>query len=250
MATTISLTSASSNLASYLSSWSNAGYGSTYGAFYGPTVGLQTNTATIGANPSWQYSEWGNGVTSGGDGVVLESSSSFQYSGGNLTGDVDTLTFGTGYSQSSSGVGLSTAELTLGLDQSFNYNGSGLDAFDYTIYGISRLGTLSYLYNYLAATGTVIEDTTGSDVLVGFGGTDTFVFNGGDDTVTNAGPAGTSGYVDGTDTLDVSAWGVTDFASLEIFDDSGSAYVAYGNSSIELVGVDSAVLDASDFVFA
>lgn len=248
MATTISLTSASSDFKSYLENWSNTTYSSTYGAFYGSGPGLQTDPAVIGANPSWDYTQWGNGNTSGGNGVLVGGA--FEYSFGNLTGTVSSLDFGTGYGESSSGITLSNVALSLDLDPSFNYNGTGLDAFDYAIYGITRGNTLSYLYSYLGATGTVIEDTASDDILVGFSGADTFVFSGGNDVVTNDGPAGTSGYQDGVDKLDISAWGAVNFGDLTIFDDAGDAYVAYGSESIQLVGVNSSVLDASDFVFA
>ncbi|GGA87717.1 hypothetical protein GCM10011491_14300 [Brucella endophytica] len=246
MATTIELASSTSDFKGFLSNWSNAGWNSQYGAFWGPSVGLQTDQGVIAQNPGWDYTEWGNGAT-GGNGVLIEGN--FHYGRGNLTGDVDTLTFGSGYGQSSAGLTLPTAALTLGIDQNFNPSQPGLDKFDLAIYGIMN-NSLGGLYDFLAETGTEIHDTAGSDILVGFAGSDTFVFTGGEDVVANDGPAGTSGYQDGTDLLDVSAWGVTDFQELTIFPDSGDAWVAYGNHSIQLAGVDASVLDASDFIFA
>lgn len=118
------------------------------------------------------------------------------------------------------------------------------------IYGLTRGNTLSYLYSYLSQTGAEIHDTAGNDVLVGFGGAETFVFSGGEDVVANDGPTGTFGYQDGTDTLDVSAWGATSFDDLDIYNLSGDAYVAYGSNEIQLAGINSSALDASDFVFA
>ncbi len=239
-----------SDLKAFLTNWSNASYDYTYGAFWNSSVGLLSDPTDVAANPTTPFTQWGNGDL-GGNGVLLESDSSFLYSNGNLTGDISTLTFGSGFAATdAAGISLATDSLSLELDQSFNYDGAGLDAFDYAIYGLTRGNTLSYLYNYLAQTGAEIQDTAGNDVLVGFGGADTFVFSGGDDVIANDGPTGTFGYQDGTDTLDVSAWGVTDFSSLEIIDDGGDAYVAYESNSIQLVGVDYTVLDASDFVFA
>lgn len=245
MATTITLTAASSDLESYLDDWSNANYDSTYGAF--SDGGTPTTTPVSNTD----YTLWGNGDATN-DGVLLESDTAFQYDGGNLTGDPDTLTFGTGYSESSSGISLTTAELTLDLDQSFNYDGSMPDAFDYAIYGMAY-NTLNYLYSYLTSTGTVIEDTTGDDTLVSFGGADTFVFSGGEDVI-----AGTTltgyGYQDGTDKLDVSAWGVDDVSDLFWDDDiDGNAVIeSYDDPSVSITitGVSSSVLGASDFVFA
>ncbi len=240
-----------SDLKAFLTNWSNANYDYTYGAFWNSSVGLLSDPTDVAANPTTPFTQWGNGDLGGGDGVLLESNSSFLYSNGNLTGDVSTLTFGSGFAaDDTAGISLATDSLTLGLDQSFNYDGAALDAFDYAIYGLTRGNTLSFLYNYLAQTGTEIQDTTGNDILVGFGGADKFVFSGGEDIIANDGPNGTSGYQDGTDILDVSAWGVTNFDDLDIFNLSGDAYVAYGSNEIQLAGINSSVLDASDFVFA
>ncbi|SCM76277.1 conserved hypothetical protein [uncultured Pleomorphomonas sp.] len=238
MAAVIQLTSASSNLGGYLDGWTN-GFQTSYGAFWDEGAGLVTNPVA-----GTTYEQWGNG-SAGGKGIYLEGE--VQYSRGNLTGTVDTITLGTGFSQSdANGFGLS-AELIITPDSTLP--SSAQDSFDWAIYDLTVNGSLDSFYEYLGEVGTEVRDTAASDVLVGFSGEDTFVFSGGNDTV-KAGPTGTYGYQDGTDTLDVSAWGATDFGALSISDYAGDAYVSYGSNSVQLVGINSSVLDASDFIFA
>lgn len=243
MASTIQLTNASSNLVDYLADWA-AGFSTTYGAFYSPNEGLVTSPTEIAQNPQYEYSQWGNGAT-GGNGVVLNGD--FQYSQGNLTGSTTTLEFGTGYSQTGTGIDLSNTTLTIDTDPGFN-NASGSDALDLAIYQLTRFGSLSGIYNYLAATGTVIEDTTGSNVLTGFGGTDTFVLSGGNDSI-EAGGTGTYGFQDGSDKLDVTGWGATAFNQLSVFASGSDTIVFYGAHSVTLAGVGASAVDASDFLF-
>jgi len=238
MAATIELTSASSNMESYLSSWSS-GFTSNYGAFWSSSTGLVTNPSGTDT-----YTAWGAGQT-GSKGVVLEGS--MQYTQGDLTGDVNSVVLGTGYSQSGAGIAVSQEELFITPEDN-----DPTSTFDYAIYDLTVNGSIGGLYNYLASVGTVIEDTSSSDVLVGFGGADTFVFSGGSDTV-KAGGTGTAGYQDGTDKLDVSAWGALNFAYLDISDDgNGNALVEswIGPEQFVLEGVDYTDLDSSDFLFA
>ncbi|MEJ8472544.1 hypothetical protein [Roseibium algae] len=239
MVATIDLTSASSNMKAYLASWEN-GFTSNYGAFWNATDGIVTAPASTDT-----FDQWGAGST-GGNGIVLDGDD-LQYSQGNLTGEVDTITLGNSYSQSASGISVSS-ELTITNDPLFDTSGAG-DALDFAIYGLSVQGTTSYLYDYLADVGTVINDTSGSDVLIGFGGEDTFVFSGGNDTVTSDG-TGTYGYQDGTDTLDVSAWGATQLSDLSLYQDGSDAYIYMGSNSVTLEGANTSDLDASDFLFA
>lgn len=238
MVATIDLTSASSNMKAYLQSW-DSGFTSNYGKFWDSADGLVTNPDSADT-----YEQWGVG-SSGGKGLVIDGS--MQYSQGNLTGDAETITLGTGYSESdASGISVSS-ELVITSDSSFA--SSSQDAFDFAIYGLSVQGSTSYLYSFLASEGTIINDTTGSDILVGFGGADTFVFTGGGDTVTS-GSTGTYGYQDGTDTLDVSAWGVTSFSSLTLLQAGTSAIAKYGSDYVRLENTSTTDLDASDFIFA
>lgn len=242
MAAIIDLTSASSNMVSYLASWSN-GFTSNYGAFWNATDGIVTQPSSTAT-----YDQWAAG-SAGSNGIVLDGD--MQYSQGNLTGDVDTITLGTGYSESSASGFSVTSELVITNDPNYDTSGAG-DLLDYAIYGLSVQGSTSYLYSYLAEVGTVINDTAASDVLTGFAGEDTFVFSGGNDTV-EAGGTGTSGYQDGTDTLDVSAWGVTSFDDLSVYQAGTDTLVAYADDtsvSITLADTDASVIDASDFLFA
>lgn len=240
MAAVIQLSSASSNMEGYLNGWTS-GYSSTYGAFWDEGNGLVTNPLSTTV-----YEQWGNGAT-GGNGIYIEGE--FQYSRGNLTGTVDSITLGTGFSQSAAtGFGVS-ADLVITPDSTFP--SASQDVFDWAIYDLTVNNSLDSLYDYLAAVGTEIHDTSASDTLVGFGGADTFVFSSGNDTV-KAGPTGTYGYQDGADVLDVSAWGITDFSELLISDLGGNAFVEnfLSGDTITLNGVSSSVLDASDFLFA
>ena len=82
MAAVIQLSSASSNMEGYLNGWTS-GYSSTYGAFWDEGNGLVTNPLSTTV-----YEQWGNG-TSGGNGIYIEGE--FQYSRGNLTGTVDSI---------------------------------------------------------------------------------------------------------------------------------------------------------------
>ncbi len=244
MATTIQLTQSSSNLIGYLNGWTS-GFGSTYGAFYDAQT---SSLATTSVNSSTTYEAWGDGST-GGKGIVMNGA--LQYSQGNLTGSVDSIVLGTGYSQSTSGIAVSQQELLIDPDGAYSLAGAR-DLLDLAVYQLARFGSLSGFYNYFAATGTVIEDTTASNVLTGFAGADTFVFSGGNDSV-SAGPSGTFGYTDGADKLDVSAWGAESIGDLLISNNaSGHAVIrdTFSSDTITLVGVDANVLDASDFIFA
>ncbi len=61
------------------------------------------------------------------------------------------------------------------------------------------------------------------------------------------------GDEDGTDKLDVSAWGATSVDDLLWYDDNGNAVILLATDtsvSVTLNGVDANVLDASDFIFA
>ena len=85
----------------------------------------------------------------------------------------------------------------------------------------------------------------GDDSLTGGADTDTFVFGEGhgNDTITD--------FVDGTDLIDLSALGITNFAALSIADDgNGNAVITTSTgNTITLTGVATADLDASNFVF-
>jgi hypothetical protein len=223
----------------YLNGWTS-GYSSTYGAFWDEGNGLVTNPLSTTV-----YEQWGNGAT-GGNGIYMEGE--FQYSRGNLTGTVDSITLGSGFSQSASTGFSVSADLVITPDSTFP--SAAQDVFDWAIYDLTVNSSLDSLYDYLAAVGTEIHDTAASDTLVGFGGADTFVFTTGNDIV-KAGPTGTYGFQDGVDVLDISAWGVSDLSGLLISDLGGNAVIgSFLGDTITLNGVSSSVLDASDFLFA
>lgn len=254
MTATIQLTNASSDLVSFLSSWAS-GFSSNYGAFYGATPGLVTNPSN-GAN---DYDTWGAGQ-SGNKGVVIEGSFQYDLNGHDLNGDgdftdpgeiapndlvgtVSSLTLGTGYSQSSSGISLSQQDLVINPDA-----GNPSAAFDYAIYQFTVNSSIAGLYTYLASVGAVIEDTSASDILTGFAGADTFVLSGGNDTI-GAGGTGTYGFQDGADTLDVRDWGAASFGDLTVYASGSDSYVYYGSNSVLLEGIAASDVSAADFLF-
>ncbi|MEM9633787.1 MAG: hypothetical protein AAGA50_20820 [Pseudomonadota bacterium] len=239
MVAVINLTSASNNMETFLANW-DSGFTANYGAFWNANDGIVAQPS-----PTTTYDQWGAGI-SGDRGIVLDGS--MQYSQGNLSGTVNTITLGSGFSQSNAGGNSVSGDLVITNDPSFDTSAPG-DLFDFAIYELTVNGSSSGLYNYLAAVGTEINDTPGTDLLVGFGGADTFVFSGGVDAVT-AGSAGTFGYQDGVDTLDVSAWGATSFSSLSVFQFAGNAVVLFGANGIVLEDSNASDLDASDFLFA
>jgi hypothetical protein len=238
MAATIELNGTSFDMVSFFADWL-ADFTPSYGAFWSTSTGItavQSSTAV--------YDQWGSGAT-GGSGVVM--SGEMQYTQGNLTGTVDTVVLGSNYSQSSTSGFAVDAEMTITADPDYSLAGRG-DLFDYAIYYFSK-DSLSGIYNYLGAVGTEIIDTNGDDILVGFSGADTFYFSGGNDIVT-AGDTGTYGYQDGTDTLNVSVWGATAYSDLAVAASGSDTVISYGGNSVTLAGVDSSVIDASDFLFA
>ncbi|MEH0075833.1 hypothetical protein V6L76_15205 [Pannonibacter sp. Pt2] len=238
MAATIELNGTSFDMVSFFADWL-ASFTPSYGSFWSASSGITTAPSSTAV-----YDQWGSGAT-GGSGVVM--SGDMQYSQGNLTGTVDTVVLGSNYSESSASGFAVDAELTIYADPDYSLAGSR-DLFDYAIYYFSK-DSLSGIYNYLGAVGTEIIDTTGDDVLVGFSGADTFIFLGGNDTVT-AGGTGTYGYQDGTDTLDVSVWGATAYSDLAVAASGSDTVISYGGNSVTLAGVSSSVIDASDFLFA
>ena len=93
----------------------------------------------------------------------------------------------------------------------------------------------------------------GSDTLAGGAGIDR-LFGGADDDVFVFDTASSTDtvfdYEDGIDRIDLSALvGYESFEALVIYDNSGNAVIGAGPHSITLTGVDSAVLDKSDFIF-
>ncbi|ALV26059.1 hypothetical protein [Pannonibacter phragmitetus] len=238
MAATIELNGTSFDMVSFFADWL-ASFTPSYGSFWSASSGITTAPSSTDV-----YDQWGSGAT-GGSGVVM--SGEMQYTQGNLTGTVDTVVLGSNYSESSTSGFAVDAEMTIYADPDYSLAGSR-DLFDYAIYYFSQ-DSLSGIYNYLGAVGTEIYDTDGDDVLVGFSGADTFYFSGGNDIVT-AGDTGTYGYQDGTDKLDVTGWGASAYSDLAVAASGSDTVISYGGNSVTLAGVDSSVIDASDFLFA
>ncbi|MCG8559364.1 MAG: hemolysin [Hyphomicrobiales bacterium] len=239
MVATITLTSASSDLLGYLENdWLPGFNDPTFGDFY-------QNFDPM--DPAKVYTQWGAG-TSTNSAVVLDGS--FTYVQGDLTGTVDTLTFGDGLTGSgSTGFGVGTPELSIDLG-----GASATNTFDFAIYNISVNGSLSAtpngpgLYDYFAEVGTNQIGTSGNDKLYSFAGDDsltgaagddTFVFedNFANDTITDFGTS--TGNDDLLDLTGVSA--ITDSMDL-IFnhsnwtDTTGVLTITDGANDIQLTG--------------
>ena len=52
------------------------------------------------------------------------------------------------------------------------------------------------------------------------------------------------------DKLDVTGWGASAYSDLAVAASGSDTVISYGGNSVTLVGVDSSVIDASDFLFA
>jgi Ca2+-binding RTX toxin-like protein len=146
-------------------------------------------------------------------------------------------------------------------------------AYTHTLVGIEHVTTGSGHDTVIGDSGSnTINGNDGDDSLSGAAGNDTL--NGGKGSDTLAGGAGIDrlfggadddvfvfdtasqtdtvfDFEDGIDRLDLSALaGYQSFEALSILDMSGNAVVSAGPHSIVLTGIDSAVLDNTDFIFA
>ncbi|MEI2383691.1 hypothetical protein [Breoghania sp. JC706] len=101
----------------------------------------------------------------------------------------------------------------------------------------------NYLRGYLGDD--TLTGGVGNDILRGEAGTDAFVFadDWGNDLLLD--------FEDGAEVLDMTGvTGLTDFSQLTITDMGADTMVSYAGDSIKLVGVASADVDFSDFLFA
>ena len=220
------------DLVSYLSSWSADYEYNSHGFFAGPGA---TN----------DYSQWGAGNAGTSESAVLLNGD-FDYGPpGGFNGDVDSLVFGDNLTGGGSGYSL---------DASVTFDLSGATtggSFNYAIYYLSNTGNLNTFYTYLGEQGTEQASSAADEVFYGFGGTDTFVFGGsdwGDDEIVN--------FADGTDQIDLSGLGFSDYAdflanggSVDNVNDVISYNDGSTTSTIELSAF-SGTIDASDFIFA
>jgi hypothetical protein len=190
------------------------------------------------------YSQWGAGNVGTSESAVLLNGD-FDYGiPGGFSGDVNSLEFGNNLSGNSSGYALD-ASVTFDLT-SATTGGS----FNYAIYYMSNTGNLNTFYAYLGEQGTEQSSSAADEVFYGFGGTDTFVFGAsdwGDDQIIN--------FADGTDQIDLSGLGFSDYA--DFLANGGSVdnttdVISYNDgsstSTIALAGF-SGTIDASDFIF-
>ncbi len=97
----------------------------------------------------------------------------------------------------------------------------------------------------------VLNGGAGNDTLTGGAGNDVFIMQAGmeQDVITDFAALGAGGA--DADKIDVSAFGVADFASLSMADNGlGDAVIDFGNGDeMTLVGVSTSGLDAGDFFF-
>ncbi|MGE0200767.1 MAG: S8 family serine peptidase [Candidatus Melainabacteria bacterium] len=101
---------------------------------------------------------------------------------------------------------------------------------------------------YGNAGDNIIDGRGGNDVLLGLGGNDTFTFGLG------CGSDLIQDFQNGLDHLDISGWGLSGFGDLTIAMAGADTTITFAGASggemITLDNIDSAVIDASDFIFA
>ncbi len=175
------------------------------------------------------------GSTSGGDDLEYEFSSHV------LEGSLDSVSFGTGLSLDT--VNNVHVQTTVDIEiTGLNLTGTGTGNDVHTVAYDLMQGNDDELLNQFD-NGVTYVSSTGKDVMAGFAGDDTFVFQNGSgyDTVNDFDTNG--------DLLDVSGWGVTSFAGLTINTFLGTSYVSDGTGDTIVVASVTG-LDAADFVFA
>lgn len=221
------------NFLSYLSDYDTNFTGSGWGGFNSPSLGSFSGT---------EYAISNSGAATS---VVMGSASgdTLDYNFGShiLEGSLDSVSFGSGLSLNSTTDEWEQTTTDIDIEGlGLTGTGSGNDVHN-VVYDLMQ-GNDDELLNEFDSGVTYIS-SSGNDVMAGFAGEDTFVFNDGSsyDVVNN--------FDSGDDLLDVSGWGVTDFGDLTVNILSGTSYVADGTGdTIAVAGVTG--LDASDFIFA
>ncbi len=254
MAVVLQLTAASSNLRAYLDSYD--------------------------ANFTYNGNGWFNGIAGGEDQWVAGTST---YIGTPTNGELSAIMDIVDYSYTPGAFNGQVTQLALGVNLVQDYNNdiftqtnqliitpeSGYlpitSTFNEAIYALSHGGAVdggtytftipgqapitqefAGLTDYFAEQGTIQIGNVGlNDVLVGFGGQDTFVFqegSGTEDTVNNFDVA--------QDLLDVSAWGATSLTDLNIAVDAGDTIIYSADFSDGIVVTGVTDLTVSNFVFA
>ncbi|WP_441242192.1 hypothetical protein [Tardiphaga sp. 768_D3_N2_1] len=172
MALTITYSEASSNLPAYLDNWiDNFEYRGTgnFNAVKNTTDQWYAGTRIVG------------GVDNDKSSVIV-SGDDFSYTPGVIDGTVTTMTLGSNLAYvASTDLWVQDPGLSIG------FSGATLTpAFDTAITDLSQNGSLNGLYGYFAEQGTIQTGTAGNDVMLSFGGADSFTGGLGNDTFTFA----------------------------------------------------------------
>ncbi|WP_441229872.1 hypothetical protein AB7828_07980 [Tardiphaga sp. 215_C5_N2_1] len=169
MALTVTYSEASSNLPAYLDNWiDNFEYRGTgnFNAVKNTTDQWYAGTRIVG------------GVDNDKSSIIV-SGDDFSYTPGIVDGTVTNLTLGSNLAYASStDLWVQDPGLSIG------FSGATLTpAFDAAITDLSQNGSLNGLYGYFAEQGTIQTGTAGDDVMLSFGGNDSFTGGLGNDTL-------------------------------------------------------------------
>jgi hypothetical protein len=168
MALTITYSEASSNLPAYLDNWiDNFEYRTgNFNAVKNTTDQWYAGTRIVG------------GVDNDKSSVIVNGDD-FSYTPGVIDGTVTNLTLGSNLAYvSSTDLWVQDPGLSIG------FSGATLTpAFDAAIADLSQNGSLNGLYGYFAEQGTIQTGTAGDDVMLSFGGNDSFTGGLGNDTL-------------------------------------------------------------------
>ncbi len=220
------------NFLSYLGNYDSTFAISGPGAFNNPAAGPFSGTEFAIKNADASTSV----VTGAAAGNTLD----YNFPTHTLEGSLDSVSFG-------SGVAYNGATDSFDQTNDIDITGLGLSGtgpandVHNVVNGLMNADTSSLLSQF--DNGVTYVSSTGNDVMTGFAGDDTFVFNSdsGFDVVDNFDTDG--------DLLDVSGWGVEDFCDLLVVSLFGNSYITDGaEGAIKVTGVTG--LDADDFVFA
>ncbi|WNV10419.1 hypothetical protein [Tardiphaga sp. 709] len=169
MALTVTYSEASSNLPAYLDNWiDNFEYrgAGNFNAVKNTTDQWYAGTRIVG------------GVDNDKSSIIV-SGDDFSYTPGVIDGTVTNLTLGSNLAYvSSTDLWVQDPGLSIG------FSGATLTpAFDAAITDLSQNGSLNGLYGYFAEQGTIQTGTAGDDVMLSFGGNDSFTGGLGNDTL-------------------------------------------------------------------
>lgn len=168
MALEINYTATSSNLPAFLDNWVD-------NFEYRGTGGFNAVRNTF---DQWYAGSRVLGGVDNGKSSVIVTGDDFSYTPGVVGGTVTTLQLGSNLTYVSS-----TDQWVQDEGLSVDLSGATLTpAFDAAITDLSQNGSLAGLYDYFAEQGTVQNGTAGDDVMLSFGGDDSFTGALGNDT--------------------------------------------------------------------